>query len=194
MKTLFIGAGDEIVLSTIDVLYQKHNLVGVITNDNPCDSEQIQEFAKRRNIPLYAFDKLSNSNVFEIIKTQKPDIIITFCCDLILREEILQSVKYGGLNIHFSLLPKYPGPYPTFDVFESDDKETGVTIHKLSKKVDCGDIMNVRKIYLDRTENPYSLYSILSPLVPDMLDYVLENFHEITPIKQFQCCLGETRF
>lgn len=83
------------------------------------------------------------------IRNLKPDIIIIIAGNLIIKKNILDIPTFGIINAHSSLLPKYRGLMPTFWVLRNNERETGVTVYKLTEGIDDGPIINYGKIKLD---------------------------------------------
>jgi methionyl-tRNA formyltransferase len=105
---------------------------------------------KRNGVSTWHLKKSINSLESEnIIRDLKPDIIIIIAGNLIIKKNILEIPKFGIINAHSSLLPKYRGLMPTFWVLRNNEKETGVTVYKLTEGIDDGPIINYSKIKLD---------------------------------------------
>lgn len=92
-------------------------------------------------------------NILNVIKTELtqmiPDILLTYRCPCILPPEIFNLAKVIALNIHPSMLPKYPGANPWKGIYENKEKESGVTIHVIDEGVDTGTIIAQRKMDID---------------------------------------------
>lgn len=121
--------------------------------------------------------------------TQDPvqaDLIITACHGQIIPQETLDLLKYGALNIHPSLLPKYRGAAPVPWTLLNQEAITGVTIIKMTNKVDAGPILAQEKIKLNSTDTAEDLLIKLFKLGTKLLIKVLPDYieHKVTPIKQ----------
>lgn len=151
MKVLFLGSSkfSKIVLEKL--LNSSHSVCAVITQP-PRPSGRghavcktvVHEFAQENNIPVFAFEKLSKN--LQTIKDIDYDIALVASFGQILSEEFLQHKLC--INVHPSLLPKYRGATPIQSAILNGDKETGVTIMKVVKEVDAGDIILQEKIAL----------------------------------------------
>lgn len=113
----------------------------------------------------------------EIIQKTKSEIAVLAAFGKILPEDVLNHFKYGILNIHPSLLPKYRGASPVQSAILNGDNQTGVTVMKLDDKMDHGPILAQEKIQILPTDTSESLYQKLFPLgakliVENMKDYI----------------------
>ena len=112
-------------------------------------------------------ERIRNS-VSEILELE-PDLIITCAYGQILPKEILEYPKYGCINVHASLLPKYRGGAPIERSIMNGDKETGVTIMYMDEGMDTGDIITQRSIEIDDNDTNTSLRSKLADLGAELL-------------------------
>lgn len=115
-----------------------------------------------------------------------PDLIVTAAFGQFLPEKILNAPKFGAVNVHASLLPKYRGGAPVHYSIIEGEKETGVTIMEMVKKMDAGDILSQRAIPITKSDDVGTMFERLSvvgkELLLDTLPKLLAN--EITPIPQ----------
>lgn len=121
--------------------------------------------------------KVVKENILNAIRTEltiiTPDILLTYRCPCILPPEIFCMAKITALNIHPSMLPKYPGANPWKDVYENKEKESGVTIHVIDEGVDSGTIIAQRKIDIDLEKNIKWHQSIVEEKAIEMLNVIL---------------------
>ena len=113
MRIVYLGTPDFAVAPLKSLLENGYNVVAVVTNkDKPVGRKQIltappvKQLALEKNIPVYQYDKIRLEGV-DTIKELKPDIMITCAFGQILSKEILDIPKFGVINIHASILPKY---------------------------------------------------------------------------------------
>lgn len=139
IKTILIGTS-EFAVRIYDRIYEKFNIVAAITTpDKPVGRKQeltpspVKVWAEKNKLPVLQLEK---------IKELKPDLIILAAYGQIIPKEILDIPKYGALNIHPSLLPKYRGASPIQATILNGDEETGVTIMLMDKKMDHGQIIS----------------------------------------------------
>lgn len=118
---------------------------------------------------IEVFQPLNIRNEYQEILDMKPDIIITAAYGQIIPSVILDYPKYGCINVHGSLLPKLRGGAPIHHAIINGDKEAGVTIMYMDKKMDAGDIISQRSILIGDNTTLDDLYSKLSILGRDLL-------------------------
>ncbi|KAH7309099.1 formyl transferase domain-containing protein [Stachybotrys elegans] len=102
-------------------------------------------------IPVHVLDNVNHPSVVEAMKKTGVDLIISFHFDMIFRQKTLDSVPYGGINVHPAMLPLHRGPFPTFHALMDSDPVFGVTVHKLAAKIDAGEILEQSRLHLPRT-------------------------------------------
>ena len=144
MKVLFLGSSKFSVVVLDEMIKGGLNVVGVITQpDKPSGRghkitpTEVKAFALENQIPVFTFDKVRNH--IEEIKNIDYDLAVVASFGQILPEDFL-NIKLT-INVHPSLLPKYRGATPMQGAILNDDKITGVTIMKVAKEVDSGDIL-----------------------------------------------------
>ena len=106
--------------------------------------------------------------MFETLQSWAPDFIVVVAFGQILRQNVLELPKYGCINVHGSILPRWRGAAPIKRILHGD-QETGVTIMKMDKGVDTGDIYSIRKIPIDKNDNTETLSNKLSVLGSTLL-------------------------
>lgn len=170
----------------------KYEIVGVATNkDKPVGRKQILTpspvsiLAEENGITAYKYDKIRIEGV-EDIKNLNPDLIITCAFGQILSQEIIDIPKYGVINIHASILPKYRGASPVHYAVLNGETETGITIMKTDIGIDTGDILYIKRTNIGKTETTGELMDRLSILgaeaINESLDKIIDG--EILPVKQ----------
>lgn len=181
MNIVFMGTPDFAV-PTLEALYKsKHNIVGVFSQpDKPVGRKQVmtpppvKSFAVENNLNVYQPNTLKTEDAFDLIKGLKPDIMVVVAYGKILPKKILDLPKYGCVNVHASLLPKYRGAAPIQWAVINGDKQTGVTIMKMAEGVDTGDMILVEKTEIDENETSAELFDRLSLLGADTLMKALD--------------------
>ena len=119
-------------------LEQLHNRWLQLINPFYCS---VTSFAKSHSIPLYSTKDVNAASFIETVATLEPDVIITLYFDQIIKKKLLAIPKYGCINVHRALLPKYRGPCSAFWQLALCESKSGTTIHFLDKGVDTGDII-----------------------------------------------------
>ena len=170
-----------------------HNVAAVFTQpDKPVGRKQIltpspvKACAVSHDIKVYQPEKIKNSNALEIINSINPDVIIVVAYGKILPKEILNAAKFGCINVHASLLPKYRGAAPIQWSILNGDEETGVCVMQMDEGIDTGDILLVRKTPIDINETSAELFDRLSQIGADALIDALKLVEkgEICPTPQ----------
>ncbi len=193
MKTIFLGTAWE-SLETLKVLHRDpfFDVVCVITApDKPVGREQkltpseVKKYALGNNIPVVHTEK-KKENYIKVLEEYKPEIVVCKAFGEIIPKEFLDYPKYGCINIHFSILPKYRGAVPIQKAILEGEKETGITIMLMSEGLDEGDILKIFKEEIKDDDTNITLRERLvkkttEVLIPTLKDWVSGN---ITPVKQ----------
>ncbi len=192
MNIIFMGTPDFSVPTLETLINSKHDVKLVVTQpDRPKGRKNtpvfspVKEVALRHKIDIYQPQKIKDENLDEL-RMYNPDVIVVVAFGQILSKEILELPKYGCINVHASLLPKYRGAAPIQWSILNGDKETGVTIMQMDEGLDTGDILGVKKINIDDNDTGESLFDKLSTLGGDTLLEVLDKAEkgELKPVKQ----------
>ena len=146
----------------------------------------VKTIAVEKGIKVYQPVRVREQEFVEILRGYNPDVIIVVAFGQIIPESILEIPKYGCVNIHGSLLPKYRGAAPIQWAVLDGEKETGVTTMLMDKGIDTGDILLKRVINLAEDETAGSLFDKLMALGAETILETLEGLENgsITPEKQ----------
>ena len=174
MKVVFLGTPDFAV-GALDKINEVYDVVAVVTQpDKPKGRSgkptfsAVKEEALKLNIPVYQFVKIRKEGV-EPLKALNADVFVTCAYGQILSQEIIDIPKYGIINIHASLLPKYRGAAPIQWSIINGDEYTGVTIMRTDAGVDTGDILLSEKIKIGERETAGELFDRLSSLGAELI-------------------------
>ena len=191
-----VAATPEVAIPTLELLLKSgKNLVAVITQpDRPAGrgltlkETPVSLWAKEHQIPVHKPN--SQDELAEIVKSF--DLVITIGFGMIIREEILALPKFGFINLHFSLLPRWRGAAPVQRAIEAGDLVTGVTVFQLDRGMDTGPIF--RKVTVD-VGNGATSESLLSDLADLGAKPVIETIDAISAgeIPRVQESSGATR-
>ena len=194
MNILFMGTPDFARESLKALIEANYNVIGVVTNpDKPKGRgmkmipSEVKEYALEKNIPIYQPVKVRNNTEFiDQMKNLNPDIICVVAYGKILPQEILDIPKYGCINVHGSILPKYRGAAPIQWAVLNGDKETGVTTMYMDIGMDTGDIIDIEKTEIGPDETTGELWDRLSIMGGKLLVKTLEKIENgtVTRIKQ----------
>jgi methionyl-tRNA formyltransferase len=177
MRIIFIGTGD-IGLPALDALTKSkdHHVLAVVTQpDRPVGRQlklaasPIKEAAFKLHLKIYQPEKIGSVTSVAQLKYLKPDLIVVAAYGQILTKEILNLPKYGCLNIHASLLPKYRGASPVHAAVAAGEKQSGITIMWMDEGLDTGDILLQEAVTLRRRETAESLDDRLAKMGGDAL-------------------------
>lgn len=168
MKIIFMGTPDFSVMSLDSLVKAGHDVAAVVTQpDKPkgrsgkMQYTPVKEKAIELNIPVYQPERVKEPEFFDVVKEINPDVIVVIAFGQILPKEILDFPKYGCINIHASLLPKYRGAAPIQWSVIDGEKETGVTTMQMDVGLDTGDIIDTVIVPIDKKETGGSLFDRL---------------------------------
>lgn len=170
-----------------------YDVIGVVTQpDRPVGRKRVltpppvKQAALDLNLPIFQPEKISQSAELENIIALNPDLIVTAAFGQFLPERLLNAPKLGAINVHASLLPKYRGGAPVHYSIINGDKETGVTIMEMIKKMDAGDILAQEASPILDTDDVGTMFDKLSVLGKELLLKTLPLLIEekISPKKQ----------
>jgi methionyl-tRNA formyltransferase len=193
MKVIFMGTPTFAVPSLLTLIEEGYEIVSVITQpDRPVGRKRIltpppvKEVAMEHQLPVYQPEKIRLAEGIDYVRSLQPDLIVTAAYGQILPKEILEIPKFGCINVHASLLPKYRGGAPIHQALIEGEKETGVTIMYMVEALDAGDMINSRSIPITDDDHVGSLFEKLSlvgaDLVKETLPALLQG--KITPVPQ----------
>lgn len=191
MKIVFMGTPD-FALTVLKKLYEeKHEIIAVVTQtDKPkgrghkIQFSPVKIFALEKNIPVLQPKTLKDNEFVDTLKSLNADIFIVAAYGKIIPENILYLTKYGSINVHASLLPKYRGAAPIHHAIINGETVTGITIMKMDKGMDTGDIILQKKCNISMDDTYETLYNKLSKLGADALTEVINNIDSIETKKQ----------
>jgi len=174
MKIVFLGT-PGFAIKPLKSLYDSHHkIVGVISQPDRAKDRKgnllptpVKEKALELNLPVYQFESIKNQVAF--LKTLDADIFITVAYGQILTQEIIDIPKFGIINAHASLLPKYRGASPIQSAILNGEKETGITIMQTELGLDSGDILLQEKTPILDSDTIEILSDRLSDLSADLL-------------------------
>ena len=191
MKIVFLGT-PSFAVPTLNALVEKHEVVAIVCQPDKAKNRKgetifgaVKQRAIELNIPLYQFNKIREDGV-QVLKDLAPDLMITCAYGQILSQEILDIPKYGTLNVHGSLLPKYRGSAPIQWAIINGEQKTGITIMKTALGMDTGDIVSTREVEIGEDTYVDELFSTLSVVGAQLLIDTIDDYvsGKITPIPQ----------
>ena len=182
MRIVFMGTPDFAAASLQKLLDEKFNVVGVFTQpDKPkgrgmemCFSP-VKELALAHDLPVYQPEKMRDGTAYEQIKALAPDILVVVAYGRILPDDILALPKYGAVNVHGSLLPRYRGAAPIQWAVLNGDKITGVSTMYLASEMDTGDVIYTAETEIGEFETSGELFDRLMLMGADLLAKTLRD-------------------
>lgn len=193
LNIIFAGTPDFAAQHLQALLDSEHNVIAVYTQpDKPAgrgkklQASPVKQLAEAHNIPVYQPKSLRKEEVQAELNALNADVMVVVAYGLILPEAVLNAPKYGCLNVHGSILPRWRGAAPIQRAIWAGDSETGVTIMQMDVGLDTGDMLH--KVYTEilPTETSASLYQKLAELAPPALLEVLNGLatQQFKPEKQ----------
>lgn len=191
MKIIFMGTPEFSVPCLEALIKSENEVVGVFTQpDKPkgrgyeMTPPPVKVCAVENNIPVFQPVSMRDGEALEIINSLNADLIIVVAFGKILPKEILESVKYGCINIHASLLPKLRGAAPIQWSIINGESETGVTSMQMDVGLDTGDMLIKKSIPITENMNAGELHDALSVMGAEVLIETINNIDNLNPEKQ----------
>ena len=193
MKIIYMGTPDFAVEPLEAIINAGHEVTAVVTQPDKqkgrgkeVQMTPVKECALARNIPVLQPVKIKEPQAIEELRKYPADIIVVAAFGQLLSEEILNMPRFGCVNIHASLLPKYRGAAPIQWAVINGEKTSGVTIQQMAKGLDTGDMLIKREVELDAKETGASLFDKLmhvgAELIVELLPLIEQG--KIIPEKQ----------
>ena len=176
MRILFMGTPDFAVASLKRLVEDGHEICGVFTQpDKPKNRghklafSPVKEYAITQDLDVYQPLKMRDGEAMGIVESLAPEMIVVAAYGKILPEDILNYPKYGSINVHSSLLPKYRGAAPINWAILDGEAETGVTIMYMAKELDAGDVILQKTTPISDEEDAQMLTARLADLGAEAL-------------------------
>ena len=186
-NVVFMGTPDFAV-PVLKMLIEKTNVIMVVTKpdkrvgrNKELTFSPVKKVALENNIPVFQPIKIKND--YEKLTEGKIDLIVTCAYGQIIPKEVLNLPKYGCINVHASILPKYRGSAPIQWAIINGDKETGVTIMYMDEGMDTGDIISISKMAITSDDNVGTMHDKLSILGAQALEKELKSIFDGSAIR-----------
>ena len=192
MKIVFMGS-PEFAIPSLESLFEKFDVVGVVTQpDKPAGRGKelkpppIKDIALKFGINVIQPNRLRDQGVQEKLEDWMPDVIVVVAFGQILRQDVLDLPKFGCINVHGSLLPRWRGAAPIQTAILHGDTTTGITIMKMDAGVDTGPILSQKEIPIQNSDTAESLSNTLSELGASLLVNTLSDYLQgkVKPVSQ----------
>lgn len=193
MRVVFMGTPDFAVGALESLIEAGHQVTAVVTQpDKPkgrgkeLQMTPIKVCAQKHGIPVFQPVKIREPEAVETLRSYQADIFVVAAFGQILPEEILSMPRYGCVNIHASLLPKYRGAGPIQWAIINGEKITGVTIMRMDKGLDTGDMLFKTEVEIAPRETADTLHDKLAEAGARLIVEALAKIEagDVTPVKQ----------
>jgi methionyl-tRNA formyltransferase len=184
MRVLFFGTSPFAVPTLLKILQSRHEVVGVVTQpDRPHGRRMSESFSPVKKaildfdpeFKLLQPEKARTKEFRLAVRDLNPDVLVVAAFGQILSQRLLDVPKYGGINVHGSLLPRWRGAAPMQYSMIAGDTSTGVTIMEMSAGLDSGDVLLQKAILLKADDDIDSVEAKLSDIGADLLLETLER-------------------
>ncbi|WP_313070110.1 methionyl-tRNA formyltransferase [Lacrimispora sp.] len=190
MRIIFMGTPDFSVPALKALVEAGHDVIAVITQpDKPkgrgkeVQMPPVKEQALEYNIPVYQPVKARDPEFVKFLTDLAPDVMVVAAFGQLLPKSILDIPKYGCINIHASLLPKYRGASPIQYAVINGEKESGITTMMMAEALDTGDMLDQAKVTLDLKETGGSLHEKLSQIGGSLIIKTLNKLEDKTAVR-----------
>lgn len=181
MKVMFFGTPEYAVPVLQSIIDSKHEVVAVVSQPDKAKGRSgkivptpVKELVLKYSIPVFQFEKIRTDDVSELLNIDA-DIIVTCAYGQIIGANVLFAKKFGVINLHGSLLPKYRGSSPIQWALINNEKVTGVSVLKSDIGMDDGDVLMEESIDISPLDNAITLFEKLSNLSAKMAVLALDT-------------------
>lgn len=204
MRILFMGT-PEFAIPSLDAMNKKYEVIGIYTKTDKINKRggkikylPVKQYGLDHNIPIYQPKGLRNEEVYNEIKSLNPDLIVVVAYGKIIPENIINLPKYGIINVHSSLLPKYRGAAPINAAIINGEEKSGVTIMYIAPELDAGDIILQKEVSITENDTFLTLHNKLKEIGSEALleavekiflgtnERIVQNENEVTFVKPFK--------
>ena len=185
----------EFAIPSLEALIERYNVVGVVTQpDKPAGrgkelkAPPVKRVAEKHQIEVVQPVRLREPGAFDLIKQWDPDVIVVVAFGQILRQGVLDLPRFGCVNVHGSLLPRWRGAAPIQAAILHGDPESGITIMKMGAGIDTGPILSQETLKIQDDDTTESLGTSLSVLGAKLLLETLPGYigGKLKPIPQLE--------
>ncbi len=193
MRIVFMGTPEFACSSLLALIESKHDIVGVITQPDrrkgrgmKVSFSPVKELSLKNNLDIYQPSNINDPEFITLLREISPDLSAIVAFGQILSKEILELPKYGCINLHPSLLPKYRGAAPIPWAILAGEEKTGVTTFYLSEKVDSGNIILQKEEKIRKDDTTATLSKRLAETGAELLIETIDKIEkeEVVRISQ----------
>lgn len=194
MRIIFMGTPDFAVPVLQSLINSRYEVVAVVTQpDRPkgrgknMQFSPVKECALAHNIPVMQPVNVSVPEVIDELRAYEPELIVVVAFGQFVTKKIREMPKYGCINVHASLLPKYRGAGPIQWAVINGEKESGVTTMYMCREIDKGDMLLKDTVTLDPKETGDSLHDKLSMMGGPLLLKTIDQLEDGSAVRIPQC-------
>ena len=187
MRIVFMGTPDFAAASLKKLIEEKMDVVGVFTQPDKAKGRgmemsfsPVKELALQAGLPVYQPEKMRDGTAFAQLRELEPDILVVVAYGKILPDDILALPRYGAVNVHGSLLPKYRGAAPIQWAVLNGERTTGVSTMYLASEMDSGDIIYTSETEIGEKETSGELFDRLMTMGAELLVKTLRDIESGT--------------
>lgn len=186
MKVIYMGTPDFAVPALEEIHRAGFDIPLVVTQEDrrrgrgkKFHPTEVKAKALELGLEVFQPKSINSPEAMEILRELEPDLIVVAAYGQILKKELLDLPKYGCVNIHASLLPKYRGAAPINRAIIEGEEETGISIMQMAEGLDTGDILKMDRIKIHEDDDSQIVHDRLADLGSKMIVGVLENIEEL---------------
>ena len=192
MRIIFMGT-PEFAVPSLENINRNHEILSVYTKvDKPnargkkINYSPVKEYALANNLKIYQPENFKDVEIIEEIRKQKPDLIVVVAYGKILPKEVIDIPKYGIINLHSSLLPRYRGAAPINAAIINGDEKSGVSIMYVEEKLDAGAVILQSEMTILDEDSFFTLHDRLKIMGADLLLEAINLIekNEVKAVKQ----------
>jgi methionyl-tRNA formyltransferase len=190
MRIIFMGTPKPAANCLQALIDAQEQVICVVTQpDRPkgrhlhVAASPVKELAQKYKLPLETPEKVKDPIFIDKLKALAPDLIVVVAYGKILPKELLSIPKYGAINVHTSLLPKYRGAAPVQWAVLKGEAETGITVMQINETLDTGDILLQEKVLIDPEDTAETLLDKLFTIGASLLLRAIEQIKKGTITK-----------
>lgn len=193
IRIVFMGTPD-FATRALEGLYEAGmNIVGVFTKPDAVKGRgmkpsfsDVKKYALEKELPVYQPETFKDDACLELLRELNPEIIVVAAYGKILPPYVIDFPKYGCINLHGSILPKYRGAAPIQRAVMNGDEETGITIQRMNYGVDTGDILRIEKVAISSLDCTGDIFDKLALMGKNIIAQTVTDIADgkITPVPQ----------
>jgi methionyl-tRNA formyltransferase len=186
MRIVFMGTPESAVPSLRRLLADGHDVLAVWTQPdkpagrgNKLHASPIKQFAIENSLTVHQPPKIKNAEAKDLFASHHADVAVVVAYGKILPQEFLTAPKFGCVNVHFSLLPKYRGAAPVNWAIVNGETETGVTTMRIVQELDAGPVLLHRATKIEDGETAPQLLTRLAAIGADLISETIDHLNDL---------------